>query len=412
MAFKEEVPWDDPQEAFGKQVQAVLKTLAERKLNRKHSTPLLGLGVTADCQYTGLPATLIDSQDENRRVSSQVLAKRKAFPLADRRLKEEVPEDLRDGRDFLYRFNKFGERANRYLAVVHVDGNRMGERVENLAADPRHASPRAYIEAMRRFSQSIEEAAREALQEAALATTFVVRQAGDRKEPEPLPFRPLVFGGDDATFVCFGDMGLPLAQIFLSALTKPALSDGKPLSGRAGVAIVKTHHPFSQAYNLAVALERSAKAYLRELGDSSLSALDWHISTGGPVSRLAEIRKREYSTQDGLLTMRPVHLGGSSDWRSWELLAQYISAFQMESDEQDERRSKLKALQDALRAGPHAAEAFLIANPAIRIPPVPGHPESARTGWVGRRCAVYDSLEALEYFRPELLRRFAAPEKN
>ena len=79
---------------------------------------------------------------------------------------------------------------------------------------------------------------------------------------ERLPFRPIVFGGDDVTFVCEGRLGLPLAAHYLTRLASEILPDGDPLYARAGIAIVKTHYPFARAYELAGRLGDSAKAFI------------------------------------------------------------------------------------------------------------------------------------------------------
>jgi hypothetical protein len=55
-------------------VNSLMKELALKKSNGPISTPLLGLGVTTSCAFTGLPAVYED-KEQNRLISSEVKAK-------------------------------------------------------------------------------------------------------------------------------------------------------------------------------------------------------------------------------------------------------------------------------------------------------------------------------------------------
>src|SRR6185312_4842133 len=93
------------------------------------------------------------------------------------------------------------------------------------------------------------------------------REQGLRAQPAGdrllLPVRPILYGGDDLTFVCHGRLGLALAERYLRAFAAAPASDGQPLSACAGVAIVHSRAPFSRAYGLADELCRTAKGVAR-----------------------------------------------------------------------------------------------------------------------------------------------------
>jgi hypothetical protein len=97
--------------------------------------------------------------------------------------------------------------------------------------------------------------------------------------------------------------------------------------------------------------------------------------------------------------MRPLGLGSqTSDWRSWEIFMNIINDFK--SDKWIERRNKVKALRNVLREGAEAVSQFREAHALPELPVIPGNPDSANTGWVGKRCTCFDAIEALEFFVP------------
>jgi hypothetical protein len=225
-----------------------------------------------------------------------------------------------------------------------------------------------------------------------------------------LPFRPIVFGGDDATFVCDGRLGLDLAATYLAAFTDGKLADDQPIFARAGVAVVKSHFPFSRAYELADSLAANAKRAIDSLHvekEEGVTVLDWHFSTTGIILDLAEIRNREYRTADSRsLLMRPVRLTNATPatlrWRSWLNFESLMAAFQHDQGYDfgvwSGRRNKLKALRDALRGGPEAVRLFLTSYQLQALPSIPGQPDMATNGWQGPECGYFDAVEALDFY--------------
>ncbi|MEZ4726046.1 MAG: hypothetical protein R3E79_02805 [Caldilineaceae bacterium] len=416
-----------------------LRTLAnQKKSNRRHSMPLLGLSVTADCQYSGLPAVMIDVRDENRRVSAAVKAKIDHFPAADRRLRNEVGAARRADLEFAYDFNQIGTPdQSSYLAVVHIDGNGMGARFEGIAAT--HQSPmqnRAYVEAIRRLSSRIKTIAREALQNTVVelqhAVTIEKKQENTEGKGQALiadkvpihqnrlPFRPIVYGGDDVTFVCDGRLGLTLAAFYLQQMEQSLATTGDAMGKdilyvRAGIAVVNNHYPFARSYKLAEDLAQSAKQFITSVAPAkTVSALDWHFAVNGLAQDLAELRQRDYRTHDGSLLIRPLLLhdyedlpgpeGPATSWRTWPFFRDMTENF-LENQAWGDRRSKAKAYGAALRAGPPAAQQFLKAflPSDIYLPTPPGEPDVATCGWQrGERCVHFDAIEAMDFFVPLL----------
>jgi hypothetical protein len=358
---------------------------------------LLGLGVTADCEFTGLPAIKRGGK-EDQRISAEIAAKLAMVSGADKRLKDEIGGD-----DFVRDFDEFGAKGeSSYIAVIHADGNRMGKRFEALAkAGLRN---RDYISAVRALSASVNEASQAALRVTADAIRKMPHENGERSGFSPFKngkmlFRPIIFGGDDATFVCDGRLGLTVAARYLEEFAQQKLKerDGeKHPTARAGIAIVKTHFPFGQAYRLAEELAKSAKQFNEQ---GNYSTMDWHFGINGIVNDLETMRKRGYIAQDDKgeysLLMRPIRLGDSStDWRTWGQFAQIVHALQG-----DFASNKIKALREALRSGPSATKRFIEANLLDKpLPAVPSY--TTDNGWIGAHCIYFDAVEAMEFFTP------------
>jgi len=399
--------------------------IAGRKRAPRRSAPLLGLGVTAACDFTGAPAVGVDK--DGRYVSAEVAARQKAGASngpGNDRLLECLGDIRRLDLEFVYDFDQLGVRGeSSYLAVVHTDGNRMGERIEAYVG--RYTGDhRAYIRAQREFSVKVQEAAHAALVSTVGLLLAPKNLQWDDKErrykigdkvpvpldddgTERLPFRPIVFGGDDVTFVCEGRLGLPLAAHYLSRLAEETLPDGDPLYARAGIAIVKTHYPFARAYALADELCDSAKELIREADRQTrrVTALDWHFAVTGLVQPLKQLRQRQYTVAGGSLLLRPLRLApiAPNEWRSWDVFSDIVEEFDSHKDWAG-RRNKVKALREALRAGPDAVRLFLRNLPDSPKLPQPmalaSAGDAATTGWQGDRCLYFDAIEALDFYVP------------
>jgi hypothetical protein len=343
---------------------------------------------------------------------------------ADERLRRVLPPP--SSCDYPSDFEDLGgsRGEQNYLAVVHADGNGMGQRIMDVGSIyPTVHDNRPYITALRRFSVALQEAAQVALKETLgqLASRIDERgriihkkKAGKelvRIELKPedgqwlLPFRPIVFGGDDVTFVCDGRLGLSLAVQYLRQfeIHTASLPDGKgKATACAGIAIVKTHYPFARAYTLADELCKSAKDYRRKQ-DWEGSCLDWHFALGGLAGNLKEIRKREYTVPaEGSLTLRPVTLDDNTGerHRSWVVVRKGVDEFQ--GKDWAGRRNKAKALRDALREGSGAVQRFLLKfNEGKPLPEVePLMTNWLATGWQDYYCGYFDAVELADWFIP------------
>jgi len=411
--------------------QMMMQKLRHYKQQRQPATPLLGQSVMASCRSTGLPAIGFDPDDTERPVSAEVWAKVQPITLkhADERFEDFLPDQARTAyeisRDLDHLGRSVGESS--YIAIVHADGNDIGGRFRQIIL--RYTQPeqnRTCLNELRHFSIALEKAGNAALYQTVerMLHTFanpIADQMSDHMRRfltsldtshttgKPyLPFRPLVFGGDDVTFVCDGRLGLTLAQFYLTAFEQAAnaLPDGSgdspPATASAGVAIVKTHYPFYRAYKLCSELCTNAKRALYEADRKDTSAMDWHFAASGLSGNLKEIRQREYQVQEGELYMRPVVLSGSGldGWRSWKTYAGLVETFNWEELWQG-RHNKVIALREALRKGRTTTERFRTTYNISRLPDLGSSDVNAETsGWAGNRCGYFDAIEAMDFYLP------------
>jgi hypothetical protein len=425
-------------------VKEAFKKLARKKRTRTLSAPLLGLGVTAMCQSTAMPAVEMVKgigEEPGRPASAEIIAKLKVATKsgphpseADERLHRMVP--LKGDFDYPAQFEHLGgtKGEHSYIAVVHADGDGMGSRIIKIGEKyPTQKENRDYINAIREFSIAVEKAAQAALRVTLDKLTAKIERDNGRKvivhrnegrvlarielcwddkgHTWQLPFRPIVFGGDDLTFVCDGRLGLSFATEYMRQFTDKTkdLPDKKgSLTASAGIAIVKSHYPFARAYSLAEDLSKSAKGY-RKKTDGGDACLDWHFARSGLSGEIKEIRKREYKATwskngvqvEGSLTLCPLTLEENKveAQRSWNVVRNAIDVFQSEG--WSERRNKLKTLRDALRGGPAEADWFLKKfGLAGTLPEIEGYSQFAQTGWWDKWCGYFDATELSDWFVP------------
>jgi len=435
----------DGADAFTAANRRAFARLDEHKRALQPPLPLSGLGVTAQCAATRLPAVgmtrPIGETERPVLAAAEVLAKEDVWRAAHDQLLRTQPLDgdpAMAGRsyrlDYPTDFDNLGrsEGEASYIAVVHADGNGMGKRIEALLARG-YATIDDCVAALSDFSSTVQAAMQAALNavitrlhrsievdpelgqlvvRAAPGATTTVRlkqaqRAGKlsrQDAPYFLPLRPLIAAGDEVTFVCDGRLGLELAVTYLETFGRHKDSDGEPFSACAGVTILNAHYPFAQAYALSEELCAEAKRYRRRIGAKG-ACLDWHISATGLGGTIEHIRRREYTIRPGgdvlHLELRPVTLGDNhmDPLRSWKVVRDGLTSFQAERWQG--RRSKAKALREALRRGPDAVRTFhTLYRDGAPLDPVgvDENEEVAQTGFYGDRCAYFDALELADLY--------------
>lgn len=419
---------------LSKAVGNALKSLREQRGYQPRQRGIVGLGVTAACRSSNLPAVKLERDPDNnyQLYSAESASKQRAATFANDQLQGQF--QLSDNYIFALELDQLGRSKGEQssIAVVHADGNGLGLLIQGVQDKYNRSSDnRNYIEYMRSFSERIKkinQRCQQAMAEQLLRSIEVDSETGEhtlrgiydqasiqlpRSNGDVVfPLRPLVSGGDDITFVCDGRIAIDLTVTFLNAFehhTSELLGDLlKPvnktrLTACAGIAIVNTHYPFARAYGLADELAGSAKKSRYRLGVDS-SAFDWHFTNGGLYGSLADMRRREYQARGGSLTMRPIFTGEDAHpYRTWSQLRRVTTEFQTGWRD---NRSKAKELMTALRDGPLETQIYnlrYMRKNNLSLPEFANfHKKYGWDGWDDDEgiCGYYDALELMDLYIP------------
>ena len=314
------------------------------------------------------------------------------------REKDRMLEDVLDlpgpaGWYYPTRFDEIAGKDN-FIAVVHIDGNAMGKRVQGI-----YETCKTDWDACRRALQAFSAGIQQDFEDTFCGTADALTDAGlDGVEPPVLPLRPVILAGDDVCFVARGELGLECAHLFLEHLTQRINGqDQMPYAACAGVALVHTKFPFHMAYDLAEQLCSSAKKFGAEIdAESRVSAMDWHIEYGQLKESLGDIRD-DYIAEDGsVMTLRPVTVVTpegvpkqalqtvAAGVRTWDFFRAMCS--ELRKGYKDVPRSKLKELRTAIKQGKRETS-FVIRNSQISA--MLYHAFDAKHNTLAEQMAVY-----------------------
>lgn len=315
--------------------------------------------IVAECVSSGLPASAYNNAHSEPGMRSQVaLEKRRAAEVGLNRIRTLVGEEHR----LPCSTTEIEDFGCDWLAVVHADGNGLGQVFLQFDRAAKCSGNRDYITKLRNFSIALNKCTE---------TAFCQALRVFRPKRDVTPIVPLVLGGDDLTVVCDGRQALQYTKQHLDCFEqetrqhpaiKSVLQNG--VTSCAGVAIVKPHFPFFAGYQLAEELLQSAKRLAKNNPENPVSAIDYHILYDASGPDLERIR-RELTVDDGktLLVGRPYVTTNEQGPvnRRWSDLACRINAVRARDDD-DRRRlpnSMLHELREGLFLGYQAADARL-----------------------------------------------------
>lgn len=390
----EKIELNNASDTKAKDVMAKLfKTLAINKNRYIPQTVIPRHGVTAECAHTGYSMEVWCEklpEQEKRYLSSVSNAKIRAAEEA----KKEMIFLLKDiGLSERYTFTdeieKLGQQTGEdsHIAIVHIDGNDMGERFKSLQT----------LSEKRRLSDSLQRATKDSLKElikriddefASIKGEFKILEDEGK---EVLPIRPIIIGGDDITFVTDGRLGIYLAKIFLEVFEKKTVSDSKSISACAGVAITKTKYPFYRGYELSEDLLRNAKD-MRKKKESKHSWLDFYILKGSISGKIDYLRKKDLEFSERRLYMRPYSLEDLKE------LLRSASKFKEKKDGKPIfARSRLMELREVLFMDKSRQDAFIteLKGRNLSLPEFKGFKEEL---FLNNETPYLDMIEILEFY--------------
>ena len=349
--FATTMPYDE-KETPGENLKNLTKQLEQKKSTRTSAFHQGSFGVE-EIDSNTLKPIMVD--EKNQPIKNEM-------PAQEERIDAQLsPENF----ERVYSFEKLGgSRGNsNFISVVHIDGNAMGKRIENIYKQNQKVDWNTYKSKIRNFSESIDEDFKSAYKD-------MVEQVAQNIENNNLeeldiqnknfPVRRIITAGDDICFVAEGRIGIECAVAFIRALSqKKNKEDNETYSACAGVAIVHQKYPFYKAYELAELLCSNAKKFGASLSSDKsgkdVSAIDWHIEFGEMKDTLEEIRS-DYKTEDGKrLELRPYIITASKEIEEKESIRQYDKFKKLITNMQKKEiayaRGKLKELRNVLKLG-------------------------------------------------------------
>lgn len=177
---------------------------------------------------------------------------------------------------------------NDWIAIIHADGNGLGEVVAEIGKDP---------DRMRQFSLDLDRA------------TILSAQAACREcvgDCDELLVRPVVIGGDDLTVVCRASVAVDFVSSYLRNFENNSRNIVRhELTACAGIAFIKSSYPFSYGYELAETLCGVAKKDAKREdvkfanGGKAPSCLMFHKVQSSFVEDYSVITDKELTASDG-----------------------------------------------------------------------------------------------------------------
>ena len=260
----------------------------ERRLMAQRNRPMksltAGLMAIERSRKTGLPAVEVS---EGEYVDECTKKKTEALASNDTILKlmKNLTGDNVSVRNVAWDIKDLTGQ-NDWIAVIHADGNGLGEVVARVGNDP---------DKLRDFSLNLDNATKAAAQ---TAYGHIGRFSFK------LPIRPVVLSGDDLTVICRADIAIKFVSGFLKAFEKKTEElIGHKLTACAGIAFIKSSYPFYYGYNLAETLcaeaKRDAKSPEMKRDGLAPSCLMMHKVQSSFIEDWAEIERKELTTKDG-----------------------------------------------------------------------------------------------------------------
>ena len=356
------------------------------QLNKNKYSPrttLQKFGFTLECKESNECAELWDAT-LNDYISSVLKAKLDAEEKATDELNNKYKTIL-NNLEFPKNFEHISpEEEQSYIAVVHIDGNSVGKRFEACKN----------LNEIRKLSKSVTEATEiafkntlESLVNKVISNIDLLETHGIKLKEKYVPFRPIIIGGDDITFVCHGKLGIYLAKTFINEFTKQTVKDNKPLSACGGVAIVKTKFPFFKAYQLAEELTKSAKDKSREKVNSSY--IDFHISSGGFSGSWYDIKENYYEAVEGNAHFGPYRIDIDNDEKSLKKLEVIIERLSTKP------KNKVLKLREVILRSKDEVDMFIKENEEF---------SEIKQIWENQETIYFDAIESLDFYHHELFK--------
>ena len=270
---------------------------------------------------------------------------------------------------------------NDWIAIIHADGNSLGEVVKALGSKGR--------EKLCEFSKNLDEATTQAAQEA-------YKKIKSQYDFKKHPIRPIVLGGDDLTVICRGDIAIEFVKEYIDQFehqTEEKLFH--KLTACAGIAFIKSSYPFSFGYELAETLcdmaKKDAKSDVIKNANGGMvhSCLMFHKVQSSFVEDYEAIKQKELTLKDGSsLCYGPYYLTDQTD--RWTIKELCDKANEFAKEENNSVKTSVREWLTKMHEDTEAAKQY-----SKRVKEISGNSklfECATTESVRKSYPAYDIL--------------------
>ena len=182
------------------------------------------------------------------------------------------------------------------LAVVYIDGNNMGAKVQNVLG-----TETSYDQCVKKLRETSEFIQKNYVEDR-IKDIHQMLEEKEKKGKKKAGKRLVVFAGDEINLICNARDAYDIAKTYLKGLHQVSWKDStEPCSACAGIAIFHSHAPYAQAYKIAEECCESGKTRMKKLekarekeGKSKeVCYIDVHYCQKGIGMSLDDIREKE-----------------------------------------------------------------------------------------------------------------------
>lgn len=295
-----------------------------------------------------------------------------------------------------------------YLAVVHIDGNGMGDFVSRKLNEK--ANYDEAVKNMRYISSAISNVYDSTYNKLIETVCSLWNEKDGWKDDEGkkiIPFRPLINDGDDITFLCSPALALPFTVSFLRELMKYPDKE-LPLSACAGIAFVHSHFPFKIAYELAEECCGQAKKKWYKDKLASQGYLDFYLVRGAYIKGMEEQRDEKD------IRIRPFCVGEKAQKDRTDSIDSFLETCRKMSGNEGENsqwpRSRLKRMYETYLSEPKNLKYLEMefASRGIKISDLleTTSETASESPAVTGACGIFDALEVFDFYDKDITDSF------
>lgn len=257
-----------------------------------------------------------------------------------------------------------------WMAVVHADGNSLGNKMQNLFKKNTGDASEQLKEFSKKLNKATETAANNAFDEVVL-NAYMAEKKNNTKI-EHYPFRPIILGGDDLTVVIRADLAWEFTRIFLEQFedeTEKTFGNfngiNSKLTACAGIAYIKEKYPFHYGVNLAEELAKRAKKASKAVSkDNPPSSVQFYKVQSSFTEELKDMQERTHLIKSVGIDFNAgpyfIHESEKNEgYYSVEDLNNIIKKLGKNTNEKDKPVSKLRSLISELYENKSTAKFML-----------------------------------------------------